>query len=74
MDYEEIVIEVLSSMANGQGEAHSVDLLFTEVLQQHSELIGNQSDIRKTISNLIQKGSIVYDEKMPNWIRLNKQS
>lgn|GEM_PF-3747754 len=74
MDYEEIVIEVLSSMANGQGEAHSEDLLLGEVLQQHSELIENQSDIRKTISNLIQKGSIVYDEKMPNWIRLNKQS
>ena len=68
MNLEKIVTEVLSSRANGN--AHSEDLLFEEVLKQHEELVSNQADVRKAIADLIAKGIIVHDSKMPNWIHL----
>lgn len=75
IDYEKLVMNVLSSMAGGESEAHSEDALFTEVLKQYPELSdipSGQSAVRKAISDLVQKGVIIHDEKMPNWIRLNK--
>lgn len=72
MDFEKIVLDVLASMASGEGKAHSVDMLFTEVLNQHKELIENQNDIRNAISSLIEKGVIIHDAKISNWIKLNK--
>ena len=70
---EKIVIDVLSQMASGSGEAHSEDLLFTEVLKTHKEFYSKQTEIREAISSLIQKGIIIHDEKMPTLICLDRQ-
>ncbi len=67
MDLKKNVVSVLDSMG---GKSHSEDLLFTEILNQHPELIDKQVEIRKAISDLVNSGTIVHDDKMPNWIRL----
>lgn len=69
MNLEKIVLDVFAS---GSGQAHSEDMLFIEVINQHKELIDRSNDIRAAISSLINKGFIVHDKQMPNWIKLEK--
>lgn len=71
-DIEQIVKDVLSSMASGKGLAHSEKLLLTEVVKQHLELLEKQTDVQNAISSLVQKGVIVHDTKMPDWIYLKR--
>lgn len=72
MDLKKTVVDVLASMATGNGEAKSEDLLFSEVLKIHKELVDSQVEIRKAINELIEDGTIIHDSTMKSWIRLNK--
>ena len=70
---EKIVIDVLSQMASGSGEARSEDQLFTKVFNSSGNMFPSQTEIREAISSLIQKGIIIHDEKMPTLICLDRQ-
>ena len=71
MDFEKIVIDVFAK--NG-GEYHSEDLLFAAVLKSSNDLSNHQAEIWNAIKALISKGVICHDDKMTQWIYLNKDN
>ena len=73
MNFEKIVIDVLSRMGSGEGIAHSEGLLFAEVIKSIKNGVDFQNEIKCAITSLVSKGVIVYDSKMPGWIYLNNK-
>lgn len=72
--YEKIVVEVLSKMASGSGEARSEEQLFAEVFNSSGNMFPSQTEIGEAISSLIEKGIIIHhNEKMPTLICLDRQ-
>lgn len=73
MDFEKIVIEVLSRMGSGEGIAHSEELLLAEVIKSIKNGVDFQNEINCAIKSLFSKGVIVHDSKIPLWIYLKKK-
>lgn len=73
MDFEKIVINVLSRMGSGEGRAHSEELLFVEVIKSIKNGVDFQNEIKCAIASLVSKGVIVHDTKMPLWIYLKNK-
>ena len=73
MDFEKIVIDVLSRMGSGEGLAHSEELLFVEVIKSIKNGVDFQNEIKCAIASLVSKGVIVHDTKMPLWINLKNK-
>jgi hypothetical protein len=71
--YEKIVVEVLSKMASGSGEARSEEQLFAEVFNSSGNMFPSQTEIGEAIFSLIQKGIVIHDEKIPTLICLDRQ-
>ena len=72
--YERIVVDVLSQMASGSGEARSEDQLFTKVFNSSGNMFPSPTEIREAISSLIKKRIIIHhNEKMPTLICLDRQ-
>ena len=60
---EQIVVDVLSKMASGSGEARSEEQLLAEVFNSSGNMFPSQTEIGEAISSLKQKGIIIHDEK-----------
>ncbi len=73
MDFEKIVIDVLSKMGSGQGRAHSEEQLLAEVVNTVKWTVEYQPEISRAIESLISKGIILHDNVMKQWIYLNKR-
>ena len=73
MDFEKIVIDVLSRMGSGEGIAHSEELLFEEVIKSIKNGVDFQNEIKCAITSLVSKGVIVHDSKIPEWIYLKNK-
>lgn len=72
MDFEKIVIDVLSRMGSGEGFAHSEELLFAEVIKSTKNGVNFQNEINYAIKSLVSKGVIVHDSEKSHWIYLKK--